>query len=191
MKLEKRGSFLGKVMLVCRVKLELFIIIGIRAIEDKRNHLIQRRQSFLSLQIISQIIFLPLFKPFLPSIIKLPQKMGPNLMIHNSLNGKLGIPYRQPHNNSTQRLHIIMHNTSIRYSILGKLIIQKFHYFQFLYIFFYIFCSFFFCQWLTLFYQSSKIYICSFVQDLQCKTQIFTMWIVVFYILFILLIHDV
>ena len=123
MKLEKRGSFLGKVMLVCRVKLELFIIIGIRAIEDKWNHLIQRRQSFLSLQIISQIIFLPLFEPFLPSIIELPQKMGPNLMIHNSLNGKLGIPYRQPHNNSTQRLHIIMHNTSIRYSILGKLII--------------------------------------------------------------------
>ena len=44
-------------------------------------------------------------------------------MIHNSLNGKLGIPYRQPHNNSTQRFHIIMYNTSIRYSILGKLII--------------------------------------------------------------------
>jgi hypothetical protein len=123
MKLERQGSFLGKVMLVCRVKLELFIIIGIRAIEDKWNHLIQCRQSFLSLQIISQIIFLPLFKPFLPSIIKLSQKMGPNLMIHNSFNGKLGIPYRQPHNNSAQRLYIIMYNTSIRYSILGKLII--------------------------------------------------------------------
>lgn len=88
-------------------------------------------------------------------------------MIHNPLNGKLSISHRQSHNNRTHRLHIIMHNTSIRYRILRKLIIKKLDHFQFLNIFFYIFGSFFLRQWLPLLYQGGKVDICTFIKNFQ------------------------
>lgn len=88
-------------MQVCKAEQELFIRIDIRALEDERNHLIQSRQSLLRLQVIPQIVFFPFFKPLLPSIVKLPQKMSSNLMIHNPFNRKFSIPNWQPHNNST------------------------------------------------------------------------------------------
>lgn len=56
--------------------------------------------------------------------------MCPNLMIHNSLNRKLSISNGQPNHNRTNRLHIIMHHTSIRNGILSKLISQQITYVQ-------------------------------------------------------------
>lgn len=116
-----------------------------RAIQQRRNsnllkellivlkvgkHLIDRRQSFFSLQERLQVKLFPVLIPLLVPIIMFSEKMRANLMIHHALNGLLPVMNRQPNHHLTVRLLVVMHHTRRRYRVLCKLIRQQISYLQ-------------------------------------------------------------